>query len=66
MPKSTSAFSPGWTSMRQTPSGAAPRKRRNKVFDRLVGAGEPDLGREGLVDTLGAQAGLKLASMSDE
>ena len=52
--------------MRQTPSGAAPRKRRNKVFDRLVGAGEPDLGREGLVDALGAQAGLKLASMSDE
>jgi hypothetical protein len=38
----------------------------NEAFDRLVGAGEPDLGREGLLDALGAQAGLKLASMSDE
>ena len=32
----------------------------HSAFDRLVGAGELDLGREGLVDALGAQAGLKL------
>lgn len=51
---------PAWNSMCQKRSGAAPRKRRTKRFDRLVGSSEPDLGREVLMNVLGAQAGLEL------